>query len=397
VRSAARGPALQRAVGVVLIATAVLMAADLDVRFQTALADHFPNFLVNPTRSLETSHAAETRLADVRGRSRFDSAAAPEPGPRSTLPVLGRAPDFTDNQRWFNTPGGKPLTLAALRGKVVLVDFWTYTCINCIRTLPDVKAWYARYRDRGLVVVGVHTPEFGFEKDAGNVAAAIHQNGLRYPVAQDNDYGTWNAYGNQYWPAKYLIDERGAVRYTHFGEGDYGKTEAAIRSLLAEASRTPLGRRAHARTEVPSDRVQTPETYLGSERSQRVVPSPVTPGTGSYRPARHLSLNQLTFGGRWDFGKEAATARDGASLRLEFAARRVFLVLGSEGGVARSLRVMLDGQPVPARLAGDDAHRGVVTVRGQRLYRLIDLPRAERHELELRPAPGVSGYAFTFG
>ena len=311
--------------------------------------------------------------------------------------MLGKAPDFTDNQRWFNTPGGQPLTLAALRGKVVLVDFWTYTCINCIRTLPDVKAWYGRYRDGGLVVVGVHTPEFGFEKDAGNVAAAIRQNGLHYPVAQDNDYGTWNAYGNQYWPAKYLIDARGEVRYTHFGEGDYRKTEAAIRSLLAEASRTPLGHRARARTEAPSDLVQTPETYLGYERSERVVPSAVTPGAGRYRPARRLALNQLTFGGRWDFGKEAATARAGASLRLEFAARRVFLVLGSAGGAARKLRVLLDGRPVPARLAGTDAHQGIVTVRGQRLYRLIDLPRVERHELELHPAPGVSGYAFTFG
>jgi cytochrome c biogenesis protein CcdA/thiol-disulfide isomerase/thioredoxin len=397
VRSAARGPALQRAVGAVMIATAVLMAADLDVRFQTALADHFPSFLVNPTKSLETSHAAETRLADIRGRPRFDSAAAPATGPRSALPVLGKAPDFTGNQRWFNTPGGQALTIGGLRGKVVLVDFWTYTCINCIRTLPYVKAWFGRYRERGLVVVGVHTPEFGFEKDAGNVAAAIRQNGLRYPVAQDNDYGTWNAFGNQYWPAKYLIDARGEVRYTHFGEGDYGKTEAAIRSLLTEASRTPLGHRAHARAEVPSDRVQTPETYLGFERSERVAPSPVTPGTRSYRPAGRLSLNQLTFGGRWDIGKEAATAGAGATLRLEFAARRVFLVLGSEGGAARSLGVLLDGHPVPARLAGADVRRGAATVRGQRLYRLVDLPHVERHELELRPAPGVSGYAFTFG
>jgi cytochrome c biogenesis protein CcdA/thiol-disulfide isomerase/thioredoxin len=405
-RSAARGPALQRAVGAVMVATAVLMAIGLDVRFQTALARHFPDFLVNPTKSLETSNAVEKRLADVRGRPRFDSSTAhsttaarrSQAGMRSSLPMLGAAPDFTDNQRWFNTPGGRALTLPALRGNVVLVDFWTYTCINCIRTLPYVEAWYQRYRDRGLVVVGVHTPEFGFEKDAGNVQAAIRQNGLRYPVAQDNDYGTWNAWSNQFWPAKYLIDARGQVRYTHFGEGGYGKTEGAIRSLLEEATSTPLGRRARARAEVPSARLQTPETYLGSARSDRVLPSGVSPGTHAYRPLRgRLPLNHLTFGGTWSIGEEAATARTGSTLKLAFAARRVFLVLGSEGGTARPLRVLLDGRPVARGRAGGDAHGSIVTVRGQRLYRLIDLPGVERHQLELRPAPGISAYAFTFG
>ena len=153
----------------------------------------------------------------------------------SGLPVLGPAPDFTGYQRWFNTASGRPLSLEALRGKVVLVDFWTYTCINCIRTLPYLKAWDERYRDKGLVTVGVHTPEFPFERDAGNVEEAIVQNALRYPVVQDNDYATWDAYGNQFWPAKYLIDARGQVRYTHFGEGDYEETEGAIRRLLEEA------------------------------------------------------------------------------------------------------------------------------------------------------------------
>jgi cytochrome c biogenesis protein CcdA/thiol-disulfide isomerase/thioredoxin len=392
-RTAARGPALQRALGAVLVATAVLMATELDVRFQTALATHFPKFIVNPTKSLESSHAVEARLAGIRGRARFDSSqgattASSGPGPRSSLPMLGDAPGFTGNQRWFNTPGAKRLTLAGLRGKVVLVDFWTYTCINCIRTLPYVEAWYTRYRDRGLVVVGVHTPEFGFEKDAGNVATAIRQNGLRYPVAQDNDYRTWTAYGNQFWPAKYLIDARGQVRYTHFGEGEYGKTEAAIRALLEEAHRTRLGAFARATVQVPSARVQTPETYLGSNRSQRVL-------RRGFRGL--LPLNHLAFGGAWAIGGEAAASGRAATLRLEFAARRVFLVLGSRGGVSRTAKVLLDGRPVPDRLAGTDVHGGLLTVRGQRLYRLIDLPRAERVELELRFAPGVSGYAFTFG
>jgi cytochrome c biogenesis protein CcdA/thiol-disulfide isomerase/thioredoxin len=398
-RAAARGPALQRAVGIVLVVTAVLMAADLDVRFQTALANHFPSFVVNPTKSLETSNAVEHRLAGIRGRSRFDSSVAQAASTtRSSLPVLGPAPDFTDNQRWFNTPGARPLTLRGLRGRVVLIDFWTYTCINCIRTLPYVKAWYARYEHEGLVVVGVHTPEFGFEKDAGNVEAAIHQNGLRYPVAQDNDYGTWNAWGNQYWPAKYLIDARGEVRYTHFGEGGYGKTESAIRSLLAERSRTPLGRRAHARAQVPSAHLQTPETYLGYKRADRVLPTGIGRGTRRYRTLHgRLPLNHLTLGGLWKIDAEAATARAGALLRFSFDARRVFLVLGSQDGVPRRLQVLLDGRPVPERLAGSDVRGGVATVRRQRLYRLVDLPRVSRHELELRIDPGISGYAFTFG
>jgi cytochrome c biogenesis protein CcdA/thiol-disulfide isomerase/thioredoxin len=405
-RSAARGPTLQRAVGAVMVATAVLLAGNLDVRFQTALARHFPSFLVNPTKSLESSNAVEKRLADIRGHPRFDSSGASDTiaarrstkGIQSSLPSLGPAPDFTDNQRWFNTPGGRPLTLQQLRGKVVLIDFWTYTCINCIRTLPYLEAWYQRYKDDGLVVVGVHTPEFDFEKDAGNVDAAIHQNGLRYPVVQDNGYGTWNAYGNEFWPAEYLIDTRGDVRYTHFAEGNYAETEGAIRSVLNEANGAPLGRRARAHTQVPSATLQTPETYLGSARGERMLPSPVTNGTHRYRELSHrLPLNHLTIGGTWSIGGEAATARSGSTLKLDFAARRVFLVLGSAGGAPRGLQVRLDGRPVGRGSAGADARSGVVTVRQQRLYRLVNLPRVEQRELELHFAPGISAYAFTFG
>ena len=164
------------------------------------------------------------------------------------LPVLGRAPEFVDTQQWFNTPGNRPLTLSGLRGRVVLVDFWTYSCINCLRTLPYLKAWDARYRKDGLTIVGVHTPEFPFEHAASNVAEAIQRNGLRYPVVQDNDYGTWNAYGNQYWPAEYFIDANGDVRYADFGEGTYGKERtgdprAACRSRLSGPARKPS---AHA-------------------------------------------------------------------------------------------------------------------------------------------------------
>src|SRR3954452_10423918 len=289
VRRGGRGPALQRAFGAVMLLTAVLMLTNTDVRFQTTLADSFPSFLVNPTGGLERSGAVQRRLADLRGKAKFDSKAVAAAVPVATsdaalpgvktpeLPKLGAAPEFAKTGRWFNTT---PTTLKALRGHVVLIDFWTYTCINCLRTLPYLKAWDARYRADGLTIVGVHTPEFGFEKKAGNVANAIGQTGVRYPVVQDNDYGTWNAWGNNAWPAHYLIDARGQVRYTHLGEGEYKETEAAIRALLAEAGRKQLGTAAQPKGAITNIAAQaTAETYLGSARAQGFSPVGPTNGT----------------------------------------------------------------------------------------------------------------------
>ncbi len=403
IRRAGKGLALQRAVGIVVLATAVAIASDLDVRFQTALAQHAPDGLVNPTGGLERSDAVEKRLADLRGKAKFDSsrggqAAKVSPGKPSDLPVLGDAPDFTDNQRWFNTAGGKPLSLADTSGGVTLVDFWTYTCINCIRTFPYLKAWDARYRDKGLTIVGVHTPEFAFERDAGNVAAAIKQNKIKYPVAQDNEYATWEAWANQYWPAKYLIDAKGKVRYTHFGEGEYDKTDAAIRSLLEEARGEKLKGDTSARAQTPSATTQTPETYLGAEKADRFLPEPPQPGRHTYRPYKgKLPLSGLTLGGRWRVGPESSTSIRDSTLKLRFGARRVFLVLGPSGAKSGKVDVLLDGKSIPAAEAGPDVRGGAVTVGRQRLYRLVSLPKVEVRTLELRFEPGVSGYAFTFG
>jgi thiol-disulfide isomerase/thioredoxin len=379
------------------------MLADLDVRFQTRLAEHFPAFLVNPTRALERSDAVESRLADLRGRSRFDSdrarqgrTAGTAAGGPAGLPVLGRAPEFADTQRWFNT-GGKHLHLARLRGRVVLIDFWTYTCINCIRTLPYVKAWDERYRKQGLTVVGVHTPEFSFERNADNVAGAIRQNRLRYPVVQDNEYGTWTAYGNQFWPAKYLIDTKGRVRYTHFGEGDYGKTEKAIRALLEERREGPLGRQVRAHAETVSRDVQTPETYLGASRAEGFSPPAPILGTHRYPGGGEPPVNHFMLAGTWRIGREAATAVGDAQVSAHFVARRVFLVLSSRGGHARRARVLLDGKPIRQGQEGDDVSGGSIVVRRQRLYRIVSLPRVERRLLTLKLEAGLSGYAFTFG
>jgi cytochrome c biogenesis protein CcdA/thiol-disulfide isomerase/thioredoxin len=389
---------LQIGMGAVMVAVALLMVADYDTRFQTAIADDLPAVLVNPTKELEERDGVRERLADLRaGREGLGTAEAAPRVAGDRLPVLGPAPDFVGTQRWFNTPDGRPLSLGELRGRVVLVDFWTYTCINCIRTLPHLKAWHERYRDKGLTIVGVHTPEFPFERDAGNVADAIEQNGLRYAVAQDNDYATWDAYANQYWPAKYLIDARGRVRYTHFGEGDYDETEHAIRELLAEAGRRP-GARAHATAERASRFVTTPESYLGAARADRFVNGPIAAGTRTFAvPASGLAPDSLAYEGTWRVSASSATSVRGARLHLAFGARKVFLVLGSRGDRPRRVRVLLDGRPIAPRLAGEDVDGRHATVAGQRLYRLVDLPRSERHLLTLELPPDVSGYAFTFG
>ena len=402
---ARRGVALQVAMGAVMVVVALAMAREYDVRFQNSIASSLPGFLVDPTEGLEGTAAAKSALVDVRGESAHGvgaqatsarDAVAASGGRPSGLPVIGPAPEFVDTQRWFDTPGGRPLTLRALRGRVVLVDFWTYTCINCLRTLPYLTAWDRTYRKDGLTIVGVHSPEFPFEKDAANVEAAIERNGIHYPVVQDNDLATWSAYGNQYWPSEYFIDSRGRVRFVHYGEGEYGEKEKIIRELLAEAGRPVAKHDSGAHGIAASPGVTTPETYLGAARAERFVNPELSPGAHDFGNPPDPPLNEFAYRGRWKISLESATAEPGASLALHFGARRVYLVLGSPRG-PRRVRVLLDGRPIPARLAGADVHDGAVDVTGQRLYELVDLPRVEKHVLTLKPEEGVMGYAFTFG
>jgi cytochrome c biogenesis protein CcdA/thiol-disulfide isomerase/thioredoxin len=406
-----RSGALQMAMGAVMVVVALAMLNDYDLRFQSALAKDLPAFLVTPTASLEKTSAAQRALADVRGTptsrlaaaTQADAAAgssdatphAPATG-HLHLKDYGPAADFTNTQQWFNTANGRPLTMADLRGRVVLIDFWTYSCINCLRTLPYLKAWDARYRSQGLTIVGVHTPEFPFEKDAGNVAAAVKREGIRYSVVQDNDYGTWDAYGNQYWPAHYFVDARGHVRYAHFGEGDYGHSEAVIRALLADAGRRVGAARSRAHGIAPSAGVTTPESYLGAMRAERFANGAILPARQDFGAAPPPQQDMLSYGGTWDVAKENATAGPNAALELRFGARRVFLVLGSPGQ-SRRMRVLLDGNPIPDALAGSDVHGGIATISSQRLYDLVELPAVGQHVLRLEPDSGVQGYAFTFG
>jgi cytochrome c biogenesis protein CcdA/thiol-disulfide isomerase/thioredoxin len=359
---------IRQALGVVVALTALAIAFNVDRHFQTAI----PGYTEALQKKVEQSDRAQRELQKLRGNTRQVAAT-------KSLRDYGRAPELTGLSNWINS---KPLTLRQLRGKVVLIDFWTYSCINCLRTLPHVKAWYRTYHRKGLVVLGVHTPEFAFEHVPGNVRGAVRRLGVTYPVALDNDYGTWNAFQNQYWPAKYLIDRRGHLRYYHFGEGEYDTTEARIRTLLGEnAGMLPV---ANELTDPTPTALLTPESYLGYERLARFAQKTVTPDRfATYRfPPGDLHQNELAYAGRWRVEGERVVAGPGAQLRLRFTARKVHLVLGGRGSVA----VYVDGTP-----------GAVVHVRGSRLYTLARPPTLKSRLLELRFTPGVEAYAFTFG
>ncbi len=392
---------IQAVTGVVMILAALVVATKLDQSFEQSIATGLPDFLTNPTTGLEESDAVAVRIADARGNTGHAVAVqggAEQASAGSKLPNLGPAPEITKPGRFFNTADGEPVSIAELtaEGKTVLIDFWTYTCINCIRTLPHVEAWYQRYADEGLVVIGVHTPEFPFERDPANVSDSIASNHLTYPVVQDNDYGTWNAFGNQYWPAKYLIDSSGQVRYAHFGEGDYATTEDAIRSLLAENGN--VGARAQqVKAEVADPALRTPETYLGAARAQGWRQDPLRAGSKDFGPpGAPAAPNEFVYSGAWNIADEDATALRDGRIDLGFKARRVFLVLGSPQRT-RLVQVLLDGKPISPSAAGDDVHDGTVEVNSQRLYSLVDLPAAGAHRLTLEFDKGIAGYAFTFG
>jgi cytochrome c biogenesis protein CcdA/thiol-disulfide isomerase/thioredoxin len=404
-RAAGRGPQVQRTLGVVMILTAVVIVTQLDVRLDQQIAEHIPQ--VSLTASLESSHAVTSRIASSlhTHSSSFTSPAAqaaskapaqPTAAAAASLPDLGTAPEFVGTQRWFNTPGGTPLTLAQLRGHVVLIDFWTYTCINCLRTLPYLKAWYAKYASDGFTIVGIEAPEFAFEKSASNVENAISSLGIRYPVVQDNNMATWNAWGNEYWPAEFLIDATGQVRSAEFGEGDYAQTQLKIRSLLAAAGHTTLGTEAQAVGAITPSQEATPETYLGYARAEGWFPADPKPGTHTTAAATaSLPLNEFSYGGTWTIGPQEVVAGADARIDAEVEGKDVYLVLSPPAsGGAGHVQVTIDGKPAPD---GVDVHDGSITVTQQRLYTVASFPTDGRHRLTLNFSPGTEGFSFTFG
>ncbi|MGA3363181.1 MAG: cytochrome c biogenesis protein CcdA, partial [Solirubrobacteraceae bacterium] len=311
-RGSGRAVIVQRSLGVVMVATAIVLATMLDVKLNQWIANNIPK--VNITAFVDNSSTVSKRLNEVRTHKlKFApvTQAAGLPGVKTpALPDLGTAPQFVGTEGWFNTPGDRPLTLTGLRGRVVLIDFWTYTCINCIRTLPYLESWEAKYASKGLTIVGVESPEFPFEKSASNVEDAIKQFGINYPVVQDNNLDTWNAWANEYWPADYLIDATGQVRYVTFGEGDYTTTEAAIRALLAEAGAKDLGAGAKAHgVIVPSMTPITPETYLGTARAAGWIENEPYFGKHTYSaPSYTMAVSDFAYGGTWTIGNQQALA-----------------------------------------------------------------------------------------
>ena len=383
---------IRQVLGVLVLIGVGAIALGLDTRVLSKLS------------SAQTANI-ENRLARLFGAAQPAGSSATRENAMGQLilPVEGMLPPLAGLGPWFNSA---PLTRESLKGKVVLIDFWTYSCINCLRSIPYVRAWHERYAKDGLVVIGVHAPEFAFERDPANVQRAIRDLQIRYPVALDNKYDLWRAMKNRYWPAHYFIDAQGRVRYHHFGEGNYEQSERVIRQLLAEAGRAPAGATARARksaTEQAADfaKVKSPESYLGYGRAERFV-SPggfVKDAPKAYKAAP-LTLNQWSLAGRWTVGRQSSRALDsGAAIATRFQARDLHLVLGSSSGKPVRFRITLDGRAPGADAGVDVAPDGTGVVRGQRLYQLV----RQRGDIGARTFtirfedPGVEAFAFTFG
>jgi cytochrome c biogenesis protein CcdA/thiol-disulfide isomerase/thioredoxin len=379
-----------RAMGALVLATAGLMALGVDTALSNDLTSALPDW-TGTLQTLERTGPVQSALHELgvgTGSLQDDKAT-------SGLPDGPLAPEFATDRTWLNSP---PLTMAGLRGKVVLVDFWTYSCINCIRTLPYVEGWYQKYGPDGFVVIGVHTPEFAFEHDTANVQAAIARFGVTYPVVQDNDYAIWSAYNNEYWPADYLIDATGHIRSEHFGEGDYAKTEAEIASLLAEAGAQAVPSPAASSAPPPISGSQTPETYIGSDRAQSFAsPEGMKAGyTATYSFPSSLNDNTFAVSGLWDFQPQYATETTaGDKLELSFEARDVYLVLAADSPVQATVSVTgVSG----AAATEDAAADGSMTIGPARLYHVVHLPATGRGIVTITfHSPGARAYAFTFG
>ena len=384
-------PAIQKVFGVLMILFALAIFTNIDQQVEGYLAA--TPYGADLTQ-LENNTAVTNQLNTLKGQSGSNSSTNTNGLFNTNYP----APDFVGVTKWLNTD--KPLSIHDLKGKVVLVDFWTYTCINCIRTLPHVTSWYDKYNKDGFVVIGVHTPEFEFEHETANVENAIKQYHIYYPVAQDNNYSTWNNYNNQYWPADYLIDANGNVRRTEFGEGEYDQMELAIQTLLKQAGKKVTAKIDTMPDTTPQDQI-SPETYLGSNRMQYYYPSSTLGnGTSTYTLSNTLPQNTYSLGGQWTINGEYAVTGKNATLNYNFVARNVYLVLRpSSSSKTSTVKVFLDNKPVTSANAGTDVKNGVLTIPTDRLYNLINLHgKTENHLLRLEfQTPGIQTFAFTFG
>jgi cytochrome c biogenesis protein CcdA/thiol-disulfide isomerase/thioredoxin len=364
---------LRRGLGVSVIAGVLVIALGWDTRFLAQF------------QFLNTAGAEQKLLVK----------ALPDAKPANALHM----PPLSGAVTWLNSP---PLNAAELRGKVVLVDFWTYSCINCLRTLPYLKAWDEKYRDQGLVIIGVHTPEFAFEKDSANVAQAVSELGVAYPVAMDSNYMIWNAFGNKYWPAHYLIDANGIMREHHFGEGGYSETEQMIQSLLKEAGHAMTSSQlvqvsGTGATAAATDLPRSPETYLGYARSKDMAEVLAKDKTAQYSAPQNLTIDQWALDGAWRVSAESATlqAKRGA-ICYQFRGRDLHLVMGSDKAIP--FKVTLNGAAPGVNHGSDTDEAGNGVLHERRLYQLIRQKEAgeQRFKIEFFDA-GAQAHAFTFG
>jgi thiol-disulfide isomerase/thioredoxin len=374
---------LQQIFGLLLLLLAGAIYFQYDTVIQAKLVEKFPGLGTAIEKNLVHTFSDDKEMRSQETTNDTAPAASNETAKmeKVTLQDLGPAPEFSKGSIWLNLPSGKDsLSLAELKGKVVLVDFWTYSCINCIRTLPYVTKWYDTYKDKGFVVIGVHTPEFAFEKVTTNVATALSRHHIHYPVVQDNDYATWNAYNNQYWPAEYLLDQEGHIVHTHFGEGEYDKTEDSIRQLLG--MNTPVA----ADDGADLSGIRSPEMYFGTSRLQNLIDEQkASPDPKDYSYPKAFEANMFALSGQWQFSPEKITlTKSGGGMRLAFSANKVNIVAGSNQ--KQTLRVFIDGKEITP-----------VIVEESKLYPLFE-GKSGQHTLELQiPEAGFEAFTFTFG
>lgn len=364
-----------RVVAVLFVIVGMLIITGYDKKFQTYISENTPFDFDSISAKLIPANDLQTQEGVLNVASY-------------------KAPEFTGLKDWINSD---PQTLSGLKGKVVLVDFWTYSCINCIRTQPYLKAWYDAYKDSGFEIVGVHAPEFSFEKNVANVKKAVEDAGLKYPVALDNDFSTWAAYKNQYWPASYLIDAEGNVRRVHYGEGGYKETEQAIRQLLSDTGKSLPGETSMTQG-ATSSKAETPETYLGTKRAGDYVGSTrLLTGERSFEPGKIERVNQWTLGGTWNVTSEGITAVKDSTLRIRIAAKDMYLVTGSD--TKGAIGITVNGQPVSqTAYAGSDVKGSQVSVDMAQLYRIVKFDTFTRDAtVELTVPGGVQLNTFTFG
>lgn len=370
----------RRIIGVIFVLIGIAIISGSEIRIETWVANHLPFDETRIEQVLLAKQNKESIIHKISSSISDSTTLNVQPTP---------APAFAGLTNWINS---SPLTISQLKGKVVLVDFWTYSCINCIRSIPYVEKWYQTYKEKGLVVVGVSTPEFAFEHNPLNVAAAVKRDRITYPVALDNNYDTWNAYNNDSWPADYLIDKTGNTRYVSLGEGDYSKTEKAIQILLGitQPLKTPT-------SNVPISSDQTPETYFGTNRTQDYIGSPaLADGTASFSAYKSLAQNQWTLDGNWQIDPEYITSEsDSSSLTFNFVAKNVYVVAGSANNQPATVSVSIPG--ADASEYGADVTNGKMVVSGSRLYNIVSLHQLGNSTVTITVPSGVSLYTFTFG